>query len=281
MDYYIVINGQKQGPYDLLDFIKKVKNGVINAETLASASPDGPFVRAVEFNELKDVFISETRQINRDVNIKPSNVLNDGIELWTRRVVEYTLLLGVIVVIGFLLLSGLKKIALIADYSYIADYIVSTVTVTLLGMFFYFVLLTKRSQDPGLSDIKDMVKGGVPRLLVFSAIMAISVVVFGINQIAGVLTIVVMLFVSSFLVFVPFLIMDHKMPLFRSIKLSLESFKVMTASNLGMVFIMVGINIFAAVLPAFLGSDLLMLALILTLPITVSVLAYIYDQVLA
>lgn len=290
MDYYIVVNGQKTGPYDLLGFIKKVKNGLVTPETLVATHEEGPFVPAAEIKEVSDIIAAETGKVRQvavphstgpGTSFRLGKLLADGVELWTRRVIEYTLFMGVIIVAGFFCSLSLKKIQLIADYPFISNYVVGVICTTLLGLFFYYVLVTKRSQDPDKQEIKAVMKISLPTLLLFAAILSLSTLVFGINPIISISIIAIMLFAISFLIFVPFLVVDHRMNLRRAVLVSLESFRAMKGSTMAIIFILVGINIAAAVLPGFLANDLVLLGLMVSMPITVASLAYIYDQALA
>lgn len=285
MDYYIVVNGQKQGPYDLLGFIKKVKNHVVTPDTLVATNEAGPFIPASQLDEIKEVLIAHHNikppSIQKEGSIKLSRVIADGFDLWMRRVLEYTLLMGAIIVIGIFSLIGFKKIQLLADYSFLAEYLSGVITITLIGLFFYYVLITKRNQEPEFSEIGGIAKGAFPTLLIFAALMSLSLIIYSINLFFSIVVVALMLLVVSFLIFVPFLVVDHKMGLGRAIFVSLESFRSMSLSNMAIVFLLVTINIIAALLPVVLASNLGFLALLISLPITVSALAYIYDQVLA
>lgn len=284
MDYYIVINGQKQGPFDLLGFIKKVKNGVITAETLISTSPDGPFVPASQVDEVKEIVQTSDGPgpvSSSEGALATNRIFSDAVELWSRKIIEYTMMVGIIVVLGILFSITIKKIQFIADYSYIADYLTSVIIVTALGVFAYYVLLTKRNQEVDKKDISNLIQSVLPALIGYSMLISIAVVTFGINHLAAVITMLVMLVVLSLVIFVPFLVTDHRLKLGRAMVLSVNAAKSLGASGALVLASLVGVNIIAAALPALLGNDAAFIGLVITLPLTASALAYIYDQVLA
>ena len=284
MDYYVVINGQKQGPYDVLGFIKKVKNGIITGETQVSTNEKGPFRPACEVEELKSIIKAESgyrASMGKDLQVNLNATLNEGAELWTRRVTEYTLFFGIIVVIGYTLSASLKQVQLLADYSFVVRYLTSAVTLTLLGFYYYYVLMTKRSQDPDLKELKALLKYSLLHLFIFSCIISGATFLLGINTIFTSITVAVTCIILSLLAFVPFLIVDHRMGLRRAVLVSLESFRSLHISVGASIFVIMAVNIGAVFLPGLMGNIIFFLALIITLPVSVAILANIYDHILA
>ncbi len=284
MDYYILVNGQKQGPYDVLDFIKKVKNGVITAETQVSTTENGPYMPAGGVEELKEIIKAESghaSSISKDVSLSLNATLNESAELWTRRVTEYTLFFAAIIVVGFGISMGLKKIQLFADYPFVTNYITATLTYTLLGFYCYYVLMTKRSQDPDLKEIKSLMKLSLSNLLIFAAIISLAIIPLGVNILISTITLSIATIVLSLLIFVPFLIVDHRMGMRRAVVVSLESFKSLSASVIFTIIIIVAVNIAAVLLPSVLGNIIFFLVLLISLPVSIAILANIYDHILA
>jgi len=284
MDYYIVVNGQKQGPFDVLSLIKKVKNGTVSAQTQVSKAEDGPYRPAGEVEELKSILKAESGQravLHSEIKLSLATVLNESAELWIRRVVEYTMFFGVIVLAGFGISTALKKIHLFADYSYITTYIVSTVTFTLIGLFDYYVLITKRSQAADAKEVKALVRFSLLPLLAFSGVVALATIFLGISPLISLIILVALALVLSALIFVPFLITDHRMGLKRAIAASLEGFKSLDISLKVVVFITITVNFAAVLVPQIIHSEILLLGLVVILPVSVAVIAHIYDHVLA
>lgn len=282
MNYYIVVNGVKEGPYDILSFIKKVKNGTVDAQTQVSINEAGPYRPAIEVEELKSIIKAEVGQVSsHDVKIDIMTLLNDSSELWIRRVVEYTLFFGMIIVAGFGISTGLNGSPFFADYIFVTNYIISVICFTLFGFFTCYVLTTKRSQDLDKSEIKGLLKFSLAPLLMFSALISIFILLVGINAIITVITLVVMTITLTVLIFVPLLVTDHKMGLKRAVVASIEGFRSLDISAMVLILVIISINIAGALVPAIIDSRILLLGLIVIVPLSLTIIAHIYDHVLA
>lgn len=284
MDYYVIINGQKQGPYDILGFIKKVKNGLITESSQVSTHEEGPFRPASEIEELKTIINSEAnaKQISGKDSIALDAVLNEGADLWTRRVAEYTIFFGLIVVAGFSFSSVLRGGARIfSDYPFIPTYFSGVLTLTLTGLYCYYVLMTKRSQDPDTKEIKSLIKVAVGNLIVYSAIISLATLPVGVNKLVTIISVTAAAIVLTLTIFVPFLIVDHRMSLKRSVKVSLETFLGLKANIKLALLVIVLVNIGAIFLPGLLNNVIFLLGIVITLPVSLAILANIYDQLLA
>ena len=81
--------------------------------------------------------------------------------------------------------------------------------------------------------------------------------------------------------FVPFLVTDHRMALKRALVVSAESFKTMKMPVIITIFGIFAVNIAAGLVPVLLHSQIILLGLVVTVPLSISILAQIYDRLLA
>ena len=124
MEYYVVIEGQKQGPYDILSMIKKIKNGSVTAETLISDNDKAAFRPAADFEEIKSLLKQEKADIQhsqRKVTLSLKDVLAEGVELWSRKVIQYTFGAGLVLAIGFGVMIGSYFIVILTIFSFITS----------------------------------------------------------------------------------------------------------------------------------------------------------------
>lgn len=289
MDYFIVENAQKQGPYDLISLIKKVKSGKITAETMISVSEDGEFVPASSIEEVNTLLQEHGAGAQAEANPKGKKGGNitfiksfrEGVDLWARHVVSFVVISGLILSITFGLSVGLKKITFLAEYPSIGNFIVSFFATYLYILFFNYILYAKRSQAMNVSNIINMLKNNFGKVAIISAIFSLYAVAFGIDEKIGIVAIVIVTFLAALCAFVPFLIFDAELSLKDAVKGSMaRSFKNGT-DVFGVVLTLVAINLIVSLLPAFYSPQLLFFGLFISIPITTASLAYIYDELVS
>jgi hypothetical protein len=284
MEYYVVIGGQKQGPYDILSMIKKIKNGTVTAETLVSDNEKTAFRPATDFEEIKSLLKQEKADVQRSqhkVRLSLKNIMGEGIDLWARKVIQYTIGAGLILAIGFGVMNALKKIQILADFPTAVSYLVSVVVVTLFCIFFQYVLVSRRNQEPDVVEILKSAKKSFLKLFVFSAIFSLYTLPFELGMNAGLISLAVITFISCFLIFVPFLVQDENLSLKDAVRVSLDRTRTMGADNFGIVITLVAINLAVAIVPAIISPNLFVFGLFISLPLTVAALVHVYDQVFA
>ncbi|PIR33896.1 MAG: hypothetical protein COV36_01880 [Alphaproteobacteria bacterium CG11_big_fil_rev_8_21_14_0_20_44_7] len=286
MDYYVVINGQKQGPFDIIAIIKKVKTRQIAPDTLVADAANGNFMPATSFPEIatlleEQVGINKASQMKEKRVLRLRKVLADGVDLWVRNVIGFTVGFATILIVAFALNGGLKKIQIFADYPSIGNYIISLLATTLYLLFFGYILNAKRSKAFSFEQTFIEVKKGLIPLGILSAIFSLYTIAFGVNQLVGLVSVVVLLFVVTMFSFVPFLIVDTSLGLGGAAKQSLKKVMGMGADNFGVILALIAINLVVALAPAFIDKNFFIFGLFLSMPITVSSLAYIYDELFA
>jgi hypothetical protein len=238
----------------------------------------------VDFEEIKSLLKQEKADVQhsqRKVTLSLKDVLAEGLELWSRKVIQYTLAAGVVLAIGFIIMFGLKEIQVFADFPTIVSYIVSIVIVTLFSMFFYYVLISRRNQEPDIKDIAMTAKKSFLRLFIFSMIYSLYTLPFELGLQAGLISLAVITVLTCFLIFVPFLIQDGDLTLKDAIRVSVDRTRTMGADNFGIVIALVAINLAVAIVPAIFSPNLFVFGLFVSIPITAAALVNIYDQVFA
>ena len=282
MEYFILNEGVKQGPFDVITMIKKVKNGMLTETSMISEQVDGPYREAVQVEEVAKLVREHANPSAGSVNslnIKMTLAASfqEGIELWVRRILDYTVISGIIIAAGF----GFKMIFLpfTGVVSIWPTYISTVLVIALFFEFCYYVLETKRSQRVNMGDFLLVIKRTLPQFMGISILLSTFVLAYGISLQAGLVATLVVLIIMTVFVFTPFIATDSHMGVLRSGKLSMQKIMIMGLDNFGVILAIVSINLFAAILPGMLLRDLLGLGLFISLPITISALAYIYDQV--
>lgn len=289
-DFYVVIDGQKQGPFDIISMIRKVKNGVVTAETKIATSADGDFLPAKEVQQLGHL-LEELGEKTAEGAAQPAQhkrpslglmgSFSEGGNLWLKYVLSFTILSGAILTIAFSLSKGLGKIDQIAQYPTIGYYIVSVITAFLYTIFFNYILLAKRNQASQMGVFFKTLGSKISSLLLLSAIFSVYTLGYGLNEVIGLAVLVVVLILTTFYIFTPFLIFERDMSFGQAARTSIKKVTKAGADNFGVILTLVAVNLIVAIVPAFFAKDLFVFGLFISLPITVSALAFIYDEIFA
>lgn len=279
MEYFILQDGVKQGPYDLITMIKKVKNGSLGLEAMVSEKAEGPFREASHIEEVAALIHEHAKPTvgakltkGDHVSMTLKACFHEGMELWIRHIMDYTLVAGLIMAIGL----GLKSLM---GNTTTASYIGTVVIMTLFFEFCYYVLETKRSQRAEMRDLMGIVKRTFLPFFGFSLVVSTFVLAYGLGMQAGFIATLVAVVLLTFLAFTPFIATDSGMGVIRAATLSFQRVKSIGGDNFGVVLAIISINLFAAILPGLLQPALLGVGLFISLPVTISALAYIYDQI--
>lgn len=281
MEYFLLVDGKKQGPFDMIAMIKKIKNGNLNADSMVARAIDGEYIKATEIQEVANLL---EEHANPDVTVRAVNVqmtlkvsVQEGIELWVRRVLDYTLIAGVFLAVGFGVKALFKTILPIG--SVLSSYFGCMVVMSLFCVFCYYVLETKRSQSVDFKDFFRATKRNYLGFLLLSMPLSLFIMLYSVSMEFGLLASFVTLLVITLLVFVPFLAMDGGMGVLNAAKLSVKKVLSLGGDNFGVILAIISINLFTAILPSLIKPELLGLGLFISIPITISALAYIYDQI--
>ncbi len=286
MDYYAIINGQKKGPLDTIALIKQVRSGNIKPETEVSNSIDGQYAPAKDFPMLGEIFANQSFTDTAapsygKAKLSLGTSIKDGLDLWSRYALSFTIISAVILTITFSFSKTLLKISALADYPVIITYAVSLVTTFLYINFFGFILYAKRSQALNVGDIMAKIRSGIGATFLLAVILAIFPTANAFSPIIGIGAMVAFMVYATLGAFSPFLIFDKQLGMTKAYGQSSKNIRSGGSEAIGVVLTLVAINIIVAILPAIFFPDLFIFGLFISIPITVSSLAYIYDEVAA
>ena len=278
MEYYVLENGQKLGPCDAITLIKRAKNGLLTYNSFVSKDLAEEFVKASEFYELKKLIDENSGFANHTSGkVLLGSALSEGAEIWSRRVVDFSFILGIILFAGFGLLSWLSGMGKSNSYFAFVNYLSGTLLLTFVFQFFGYALKAKRSHQLALEDIKKSFLKNTGKYFLLSAVTSAYLLLFALGGMAGVAATFVFLVIITFIVFAPFLVADENMPLMAAVKKSISQLLAAGSDNFGVVFALVALNLIAALVAAFVAKELIVIVLFVSLPITISALAYCYD----
>jgi hypothetical protein len=284
MDYYAIINGQKKGPFDTISIIKMIRSGEIKPDTQFSDSYNGEFVSANSFPVIAEIFHNQemAKPKNADYfhnSLSLSGALKDGVDLWSRYALSFTIISGMILATAFALIKGLSSFPALADYPFIANFFVSLITAVFYLNFFSFILFAKRSQALDITKYSAKMKAALGANIFFAAILAIFTTANAVNPLIGIVAMIGFLIFATLAAFVPFIVYDKKISFLGAFAQSSKKVIHGGADTIGVVLAIVALNIVVAILPAIFFPKLFIFGLFISLPITVSALAYIYDEI--
>lgn len=283
MDYYINNNGIKKGPYDIVGIIKQIHSGAVTQQTQISNAENGEFISIKSLEAFGEVFenlqnFNRTREELAKHDIRLGEALANGAELWGKFALSFTIVSGLVLTFAFALNKSLASFPAFANFPFISMFITAFFTSLLYVNFFGYVLFCKRSQqvDPGRFSKK--ARNGLSASVTYSALIAACIALNGVSPVVGLVGIVGLLAFSTIAAFVPFLVFDNN----SSFKMAFARSKLILLSSgseaIGVVLAAVALNIIVAIVPAIVQPQLFIFGLFISIPITLSSLAYIYDE---
>ena len=278
MEYYVLENGQKIGPCDAITLIKRAKNGLLTYNSYVSKDLAEEFVKASEFYELKKLIDENSgaaSHVGGQLSFKTA--LSEGAEIWSRRIVDFSFVLGIILFSGFGLLMWLSGFGKTNSYFAFVNYLSATLLLTFILQFFKYALKAKRSHKINLEDIKNSFLKNTIKYLLFSAVLNTYLLTYALGVTVGLVATFAFLLAITLSIFAPFLVADENMPFVKAIGTSVRQMLSMGSDNFGVVFALVALNLIAALVAAFVAKELIVIVLFISLPITISALAYCYD----
>ena len=284
MDYYAIINGQKKGPFDTIAVIKQIRAGAINTETLISSDFDGEYAPAGQNSLISEIF--HNQQMTKPQNnhghqqhLTLGKSLKDGLDLWSRYALSFTIISGGILALTFALSKTLGKIPAIADFPFIGTYIVSFIASFLYLNFFSYILFAKRSQALETKKFVAHMTRAFGSNIFFSVLLALFTMVNALNPLLGIAAMIGFLVFAALGAFVPFIVFDKKIGFGAAFAQSSKKVMKGGSETIGIVLAIIALNIIVAILPAIFVPNLFIFGLFISIPITVSSLAYIYDEI--
>lgn len=265
MKYFVVEKNAKQGPYDLMGIIRKVRNGSVTADTLVQEGENAP-KPAIQIAKLADVFEQEDQEDHHVPLTLHQHTLSGSIKTgWQffqnnqiSTVHTGVLILFVISLVGagYTFLPGVLQIPF-----YVLIFIIAHFS---LSVYMFIILRMSRGQTVEFSSLSISIRECAKSLLIASCIIALP------SIIGLFLLIVPGLFILTLYIFTPFLIMDHQYDFWEAMETSRKMVIGSGTENLGIVFALVVINFVAAIV--------VFLPLLITLPVTMSALAEMYEE---
>ena len=278
MEYFIVTDGLKQGPFDIVSMIRKIRNGQLLPDTLISDSPIGDPVAAMEYSNLREIF--EEQAIIGDISIKEQvDITAITFKHLFSRAKEFldTHSMGIPIAGGFILTIIVSAFMV---RSLIPSEIGNTIAGSILGYFIFMLmqacyLRMVRMQPLSISYITSTLKRYGVSMLGASAI--IGVLAFAIPAMVSAVSMplaIILLFIPGTIItfltyFAALLIVYRGFSPVQAITGSAAFLKKLGSDNVVTIYTLILINYIAAA-PIIL--------LLVTLPLTVAVLNEIYDD---
>ena len=192
---------------------------------------------------------------------------------------SFTIISGGILALTFSLSKTLGKIPALADFPFIAAYIVSFVASFLYLNFFSYILFAKRSQALETKKFAAQTKRALGSNIFFAALLALFTMTNALSPLLGIGSMISFLIFASLGAFVPFIVFDKKIGFGAAFAQSSKKVMGGGSETIGIVLAIIALNIIVAILPAIFVPNLFIFGLFISIPITVSSLAYIYDEI--
>lgn len=278
MEYFIVVDGIKKGPFDIVSMIRKIRNGQLLPDTMIADSPISDPIAAMEFTNLREIF--EEQAIIGDISIKDKfDVTPITLKHLASRAKEFidTHNMGIPIAGGFILVIIM---AIFMIKSLIPSDIAYKIVGSIIGYFIFMLMQASylrmvRMQPLSLGYIISTLKRySVPMLgvsaIIGSIALAIPAIAFEISMpLAIILIFIPGTLVVCFTYFSALLIIDRGFSAMQAISASASFLKKLGGDNIITIYTLILINYIAAPL---------IILLLLTLPLTVAVLNEIYDD---
>ncbi len=276
-EFYIELERQHYGPYDLMSIIRKIRSGQIIEETVIFAAGEEEGSPAGRMPVFRDVFLemadeAATDGTERATSLKFSFLLKNAFETFAMNLVMslYTgmLLLGIIIL-------GL------AIYTVTGNFEITALLGSIFGcyafMLYQMAILRKtRMQLIGFGFFTSIIRRRGLHLLIVSAIL--GTIVFAIpiilSDTVGPMTLALILLPGSFILFAmvyaPFFVADRGIGAFEAMRCSCSSLSSLGRDNV--------ITLYLVFLLNFIGAGILGVPLLLSLPLTLTALCEVYDE---
>ncbi len=271
IDYYIQIASQRQGPYDVVSVIRKIRNYTVSPDTIIFRGHDEQGNPAMHLPEFNEVFRDrdEDKALPGSAEL-PRLTFQGAFKLGMEFLKQHT---SATVLTGIMLFAWLISTIVFAK---ILPGVVVGLLSSIAGYFFFVIyqlcILRKSRMQLLTPDFyRSMFKKNGLRLLVVALIT--SATVFFLPIFAGMvggplleyfLILIPGSFILTFLFFAPMLVFDRGLSPVQAIKQSISSLRRMGFDNVLVIYLMVLVNF----------SPLI----IITLPITIGALCEIYDS---
>lgn len=281
-EYYVMeASGGKLGPFDVVNLVKKIRSGKINADTEIFTVGSQGTISAGDLPELKEFFETASEHASANHNttdsydgqrpISPGAALKEAWNFFgSNQMIAITT--GAFLLIALLFVS--------AFYAVLPGFISAILGTTVCGLCYFllltFVLRTIRHQPTNTSFITDILNHHLKPMALSSAFAAgIS---FGLPAALGTtvhsvafLFIILGFIPFAFFIFTPFVLLDDASISYKEALLTSKNWvKSQGMDTVGAIVGILFINV--------LGATLCFFPLFITLPLTSIALAEIYEQ---
>lgn len=266
MQLYILENGSKDGPFDLITMIKKIRNHSVTAETMVFDEKNETPVPAGQHRKLQEVFREleqETRtpHFSQGATYSFGKVMSVGWQfLQTNPVIS--LFTGVFL-LTVIVMATLMHLLLPEPLRVLGYFVMIVLTFYLLSAYMMALLRMSHGQPVDILKILGRVGWYSQSLLVAASIVALLTLV------GMVLLAIPGLFVLTIYIFTPLLIIEGDMEFWDAMEASRKAIMSRGTDMLGIIFGLVVINFISA---------MLIIPLLISLPITFGALCELYDE---
>lgn len=263
MQYYLITDQGEEGPFDLLALVRKAKNGALMPESMVRVDGEKTTAPASKTPGVADLFadLDEEDDVTASAhNVRQYDVKKLFLEGWEfvtahQTTVIMTGLFMVIALIGGVICSNVPLVGIALTFTFLF---------VMFSCYIFLIAKKTRGQAFHLVDILPVLQRSLVPLVLAGLVLSIPVIV------GLILLLVPGLFVITFYLFTPMLIMEQKRSFWEAMEMSRKKVMSMGSHNIGVLFSLVVANFVAIICFLF--------PLLITLPLTMSELSEIYDD---
>lgn len=263
MQYFIITDHGEEGPYDLLSIVRKVKNGSLTAETKVRLDGQTEPTTAAQAEGIAELFAPEDEEEKTTASlndVRQYDVKRIFLEGWEFVSMHQT----TVITTGLFIVMALIGGVICARVPLVGIALTFTFLFVLFSCYVYLITKKTRGQAFHFIDILPILQSSLVPLTLAGLVLSIPVIL------GTILLLVPGLFVITFYLFTPMLIMEQKRGFWEAMEVSRKKVMSMGSHNIGVLLALVVAN--------FVGLICFLFPLLITLPLTVSELSEIYDD---
>lgn len=267
MKYYIVDNEKKDGPFDLISMMRKIRNGSLVPDSMVLIEGQEKPIPAAEISKLNEVFQEREEAESNTENMvlrhhTLTGSLRSGWQFFQANQIS-TIVTGLLIL--FVILVAAILHFLLPSFLTVFGYILSFIAGFFgLSIYMFFILRMNRGQPADKDFMLAIINEHFQALIIASCAIAVPAII------GGIFLLVPGLFVLTLYIFTPLLIIDHKMEFWDAMETSRKLVLKSGVENMGVIFALVVIN--------FVACLFIFLPLLIALPVTMSALSDMYDE---
>ncbi len=265
-DYYVLqTNGQAEGPFDFVAIVRKIKKNALGKDTVVRL-PDGQEIHAGDVPELQEFFV-EHEQLHTQAQFATNGERVYQLRPLLERGWDFVLQNNVVLIYAgvFLILSGLA-FGILHGIPGIGDVLAFTLSYVLLGGVACAALRKARGQALEPAQVTDIVREKGKELSIVGFILAIPFAI-------GIYTLVLLIIplaAMTLYAFTPFLLIERNISGWDAMEISRKRVMKMDMNNIAIILALMLMN---AV------GGFTMILLLITLPMSLYILAEMYDEI--